>query len=161
MLSRQSETWAFTIQNPTKAVKKHLQSIPLSDCFLIYGNEVAPTTGTPHLQGFVEFDYRRRGSAVLKFLCASHVEATRSSVQSNVLYCAKEGKFWCNDPDLLHSLQVTKDYPIPEGWANEKEAIYFCRAGSKNLEDWNFMWNNIIKRENFFRDRLNKKFYLK
>lgn len=59
---------------------------------LIYGKEIAPTTGTPHLQGAIYFDSQRTLSAVIKSLPGCHVEAARN-YPALVEYCKKEGNY--------------------------------------------------------------------
>lgn len=48
--------WCFTWNNYTKENVEYLKNIPANKCdFIIFGFEIAPDTGTPHLQGYVEF----------------------------------------------------------------------------------------------------------
>ena len=61
--------------------------------YLIFGREVAPTTNTPHLQGFVIFDRAQRHSYLRNRLNGVHTELTRGSSQAAATYCKKEGDF--------------------------------------------------------------------
>jgi len=63
----------------------------LSCRFLIYGKELAPETGTPHLQGYVVFESQKTLSAAIKFLPGAHVSVANGSADANILYCSKEG----------------------------------------------------------------------
>lgn len=60
----------------------------------VYGREVAPTTGTPHLQGFIIFE-QRKTLAWLKtnFSARANFSVTRASNIQNVTYCKKDGDF--------------------------------------------------------------------
>lgn len=63
--------------------------------YIIIGFEVAPTTGTPHLQGYVHFGSAQQLARVISLLPAgSHIEVARGSAQQNRDYCAKSGQFW-------------------------------------------------------------------
>ena len=58
----------FTINNYKEQDVAHLQS--RTDCrYLIFSKEIAPTTSTPHLQGFACFDNPRSGSGFQKWAC--------------------------------------------------------------------------------------------
>ena len=46
-----AKNWTFTFNNYTEFVERHIKESELFN-YLIYGHEVAPTTGTIHLQGF-------------------------------------------------------------------------------------------------------------
>lgn len=64
------------------------------DCkYLIYGKEVAPSTGTPHLQGYVVFQNARSLSSVVKKLKGAHVEIARGDADQNYAYVTKAGDF--------------------------------------------------------------------
>lgn len=51
--NRQSRKWIFTWNNYPPNYRTILDAI---ECrYICWGEEVAPTTGTPHLQGFIAF----------------------------------------------------------------------------------------------------------
>ncbi|AGA18423.1 hypothetical protein [uncultured marine virus] len=60
--------------------------------YCIYGKEVAPTTGTPHLQGFIMLRDQMTMSALNKkcFLNRASFKVARGTVSQNVKYCGKE-----------------------------------------------------------------------
>jgi len=63
----------------------------------IFGEEVAPTTGTKHLQGYVSWTSKTRATTVAnafkKLLgVRPHVVAARGTPIQNKTYCSKEGK---------------------------------------------------------------------
>lgn len=56
--SVQATRWVFTLNNPTPVEETNIKKSVEGDYrirYLIFGHELAPTTGTPHLQGYVEF----------------------------------------------------------------------------------------------------------
>lgn len=59
--------------------------------YIIYGKEVGES-GTPHLQGFVYFEYPIRLSAAIKKLPGCHVEVAVAP-EAAIEYCKKEGNF--------------------------------------------------------------------
>lgn len=71
----------------------HVALLDMVTCkYLIYGREVAPTTGTPHLQGAISFPTPRSIPSVIKALPGCHVEPARD-IHSLIKYCKKEGDF--------------------------------------------------------------------
>ena len=61
--------------------------------YLVFGREVAPTTGTPHLQGYVRFNTRKRFACVRRLLPQCHLTSARGSPQQNRDYCCKDGDY--------------------------------------------------------------------
>lgn len=82
----QSRSFCFTWNNPPEE-----PTFPPSR-YLCYGKEIAPSTGTPHLQGVIVFPSPRRLPAVIKQLKGCHVEICHS-VQASIKYCKKDGDF--------------------------------------------------------------------
>lgn len=62
--------------------------------YLCYGKETAPSTGRPHLQGFVSFSSAKTLSAAIKLLPGCHVAVSRGTAAQNRDYCSKEGDFF-------------------------------------------------------------------
>jgi hypothetical protein len=61
------------------------------------GEEIAPSTGTPHLQGYIEFKTKRRPSE-LAWPPQIHWEVSRGSRAQNLAYCSKSGQVVTNLP---------------------------------------------------------------
>ena len=83
-----SRFWCFTINNPDPA---DVVEIPDYE-YLIIGQEVGES-GTPHLQGYVEFKKRLRLQQVKKLLPRAHLETRRGTALQAADYCKKEGNF--------------------------------------------------------------------
>lgn len=67
---RKSRNWVFTWNNPTKHVE-----FTTNMKYMVYQLETAPTTGTPHYQGFIQFKHAVSAAAVKKCIHNSaHVE---------------------------------------------------------------------------------------
>jgi len=57
--------------------------------YIAYSKEVAPTTGTPHLQGYISFANAKTVNSVRTLLPGCHVEAMRGTLAQNDAYCSK------------------------------------------------------------------------
>lgn len=94
-----TQKWVFTANNPcddwevkAKALKDKKDKPAIS--FAYIGREVAPTTNTPHLQGYFEFSLRKRLPGAKKILKAcglagAHLEPARGSVDQIKAYNGK------------------------------------------------------------------------
>lgn len=69
----------------------HLQidELPLKFKYLAYSNEIAPTTGTPHLQGWAYAKNSMRLTAWKKELPGAHIEQMHGTFAQNDVYCSK------------------------------------------------------------------------
>jgi hypothetical protein len=75
-----STNFCFTLNNPTDADKASLEAlVPAIIKYLVYGNEVAPTTGMHHLQGYAQTVKQYRLPAFAALIPRSHVEKAKGS----------------------------------------------------------------------------------
>lgn len=92
----QGKRWCFTLNNPAAGAAQIWANLGAHDsvAYLTYGREIAPTTGTPHHQGFILFKSNKRFGAVRR-LCpdGTHIELARGSTEQCILYCQKDGDF--------------------------------------------------------------------
>lgn len=106
-------SYCFTVQNPDQTKEALLDEVLKKHSrYFCFGREIAPTTGTPHLQGYVYFKSQKTLSAVIKLKFADHVEQCKGSPQSNIAYCKKEGSFteWGIPPKTAEEAgQMEKD----------------------------------------------------
>jgi len=61
--------------------------------YVVQGREVAPTTGTHHIQGYCEFKSQRTFQSVCKLLPGAHIEVAHGDSKQNREYCIKDGDF--------------------------------------------------------------------
>lgn len=83
----------FTINNYSDI---HVTDLVKQDGFkyILYGKEIAPKTGTPHLQGFVYFKDGKTLSATKKWLGGkAHLEVRKGTFKQIIDYCKKDGDF--------------------------------------------------------------------
>lgn len=86
-----AKNWCFTLNNYTPADLDRL-SAPIAGVeYLIFGREVG-SSGTPHLQGTVCFQSRKRLQQVISLIGQAHCTITRYLSQS-IEYCKKDGDF--------------------------------------------------------------------
>jgi len=83
--------YVFTINNYDEQSIEQLKSLDYK--YLCYGQEVAPSTGTPHLQGFVCLTNGCTVTALRKRLKGAHVEVMKGNIDQNEKYCSKSGEY--------------------------------------------------------------------
>lgn len=62
--------------------------------YICYGEEVAPGTGTRHLQGYVRFGSLKSHAQVRVLFPGCHIQIARGSIEQNRDYCRKDGRFY-------------------------------------------------------------------
>lgn len=90
-MASRSRGFCFTKNNYANSPYPTL--LGLGAKYLVYGREVAPTTGTPHLQGYVAFANAKTISAVRKLLPGCHITKAAGDSAQNRTYCIKDGDF--------------------------------------------------------------------
>ena len=93
----QSACFCFTLNNYTEEDVGRLVALPPPYCCL-FGKEVAPTTGTPHLQGLLwhQDDVRFRMKTAERMLGGRAYLTSCRDFDAAVGYCVKEGDFYSN-----------------------------------------------------------------
>lgn len=90
--------WVFTLNNYTANDEKLFQDLEIP--FIIYGRETGDN-GTPHLQGYLQLDKRKRLTGMKKIHARAHWEPARGSAQDSITYCSKQ------DPEPFRKGDVT------------------------------------------------------
>lgn len=85
-MSRRSRSWIFTLNNPTE--EPTLESSGAT--YLTFGREIG-LSGTPHLQGFVQFDQPKSLAQVRQAIPDAHVEIRKGTIRQAIVYCHKDG----------------------------------------------------------------------
>lgn len=92
---RQLKRIVFTLNNYTDEDERRIQEATELFQYAIYGRETAPSTGTRHLQGFINFKSKREFTVIRDLLGGSgHIEPAHGTDQDNKEYCSKDGDFW-------------------------------------------------------------------
>lgn len=86
--------WCYTLNNYTQDEYSHIKDFSeLHGKYWIIGKEVGDS-GTPHLQGFIQFRRRYNLSHVRDLISSrAHFEAARGTARQNREYCSKGGRF--------------------------------------------------------------------
>lgn len=84
--------WCFTWNNYTEDDWEYIKTLKCQ--YLVVGKEEAPTTGTPHLQGYIYYKDAKTRSAVSKDLRSkAHLIEAKGNANQNFIYCTKSGDF--------------------------------------------------------------------
>lgn len=88
-----SRNFVFTWNNYEEDDIETLKSlVPETLRYVAFSREVAPTTGTPHLQGWITHNKKSRVTAVRSLLPGVHIEVMRGSFNQNDKYCSKSSE---------------------------------------------------------------------
>lgn len=145
----QAKRFAFTWNNYPKCWKKCLDLLKAS--YMIGGEEICPTTGTPHIQGYCEFHSNKRNHTIIKrcpgiFLI--HEKALKGTPEHNINYCSKLHKVYtygtvCEfEPGKRNDLIQAMD-SIREGLTElelfERHPVTMIRNG-RGLDRYRILW---------------------
>ena len=90
-MTTKSRAWCWTWNNPEASADKWLQTETRSGAiYACWEHEVAPSTGTPHIQGYWYFQNPRSLAGVKKLIYGAHFEIAKGSPEQNRAYCSKE-----------------------------------------------------------------------
>lgn len=110
-----SRNFVFTWNNYTEDSIAHLASLECK--YMIYGKEVAPTTGTPHLQGFIVFaNPRSRTGAIAAIGKGVYVAIARGDELQNEVYCSKDKAYF--EKGVRPKTQKEKGVTEKQRWAD-------------------------------------------
>lgn len=90
-----AKNWCFTLNNYNDADQDNLRALATTDevSFLVFGREIGES-GTPHLQGYLEFSVRKRLSQVKALVSQrAHLEVRRGTGPEAREYCLKDEDF--------------------------------------------------------------------
>lgn len=90
-----AQRFCFTLNNPDESFdEKVLFDDPeLHIRYIVAGRETAPTTGTPHIQGFIIFNRQQYITRVRRIIHGAHIEIARSTNKTCADYCKKDGDY--------------------------------------------------------------------
>lgn len=93
MSKPQAKHWCLTINNYSPEDEEKFDNCEFFT-YTIYGKEIAPDTGTPHLQAFVSCEKRTLLTTLKYIWPTAHFEIARGTPQQASDYCKKEGDYY-------------------------------------------------------------------
>lgn len=92
-----SRGYCFTMNNYTDDDYRRLLTIcraprPIVTHWVL-GKEIAPTTGTPHIQGFIYFKNVQPIASVIRLISGAHIEPMKGTPIQASDYCKKSGEY--------------------------------------------------------------------
>lgn len=113
-----SRRYCWTLNNFTPDEETHLFGLNVK--YLCYGREIAPSTGTPHLQGYMELNNAKTFKATKTFMGIPriHIEIAKGNGLQNKTYCMKNNDFY-EKGDLLYQGKRTDIENIKDLVVNE------------------------------------------
>lgn len=110
--SDQQRNWIFTINNWNEedVANLHLLIKTGEARYFLFGKELAPSTGTPHLQGYIQFEDGKRKKQVSKMLLSrASIRSAHGDYASNDEYCKADGDYTsAGIPKKTFALKKTK-----------------------------------------------------
>lgn len=111
-----SQNWSFTINNYEQADVDHLKGLTPERYQVIFGEEVAPTTGTRHLQGFIWCAKRTERSTLERVLGGHAWLDVSHSPTYGIAYAIKDGIFHSNwKEEEMERLEDIYSYAVKYG----------------------------------------------
>lgn len=96
MPSKQARNWCFTLNNYEENGEKRVLQGGAEDenvCYMVIGKEIGES-GTPHLQGYVQFTKRIALGTVKRLVgTRAHCEVSRGTPKQAADYCKKDGDY--------------------------------------------------------------------
>ncbi|KAG7356241.1 putative viral replication protein [Nitzschia inconspicua] len=143
--------YAFTCNNYTE---EDLDAIAQSSDtdrveYIVYGKEVAKSTGTPHLQGQICFSKQTSKRKALKILgIQAHLSATRNIAKS-IEYCKKDGDFVeFGTPPIVTAAGTTSG--VRNDLTPFKEAV---KAGIRDKKELREQFSDVAATHSHFFDQ--------
>ncbi len=151
-----SKHWCFTINNPEEEPDIWR---PLAMTYLVLGLEKAPNTGTPHIQGYVVFNARKRRTAVAKFLPTAHLERMMGTPKQAAVYCKKDG-VWTEFGVIPNTPQQGAQLNLQQRWDDAYQAAKendFTRIPKSMLTRYYHAYKRIAQDNPVIPDDLDQK----
>lgn len=91
------KNWVFTLNNYNQQQEETLKKLQQEGYikYIIYGHEIAPTTGTPHLQGYIQLEKKSRLKTIKNKLQMEtiYLEPAKGTIKDNQQYTTKDNNY--------------------------------------------------------------------
>jgi hypothetical protein len=129
-----SKNWCFTLNNYHKDDIIILKS-SVSSKILVFQEEISES-GTPHIQGYIEFITKKRPFNVFTFSNAAHWEKRRGSKAEAIAYCSKDDTRKEGTKPFTKGVKLSKPIKIISKlrpWQQEIENIVIEDADDRTI----------------------------
>jgi len=92
-MSAYATAFCFTLNNYNDLEIQSLDENEFKYTYLLYGYEIAPKTGTPHLQGYMQFKFCKRRDTLSRINPRIRWAEAKGSDEDNWTYCTKGLKY--------------------------------------------------------------------
>lgn len=131
-MTSRSKRWTWTLNNHNEQQKEALKNL-LADgliTYIVWGEEIAPETGTPHLQGYMETAQKKTLKSLQKILVKAEIHlalfVAMGTQEQNKTYCLKSGGDF-----------YEQGKPMEQGRRNDLEQIIqLVREGKTYQQIW-------------------------
>lgn len=103
-----SRKWCFTLNNYTDNEYKTLNTTFQSKKWTFVMGKETSSTGTPHIQGYIEHKNAIKFEVLKKIMPRAHIEKALGSTKDNLAYCTKE--------DSKAETNITIEKTMEEKW---------------------------------------------
>lgn len=130
---KKARSLCWTLNNYREADIIALRQYGSTVKYLVFGYEIAPTTGTPHLQGYIAWDNPRSIDKFMKIFITKgvHIEKTRGTAKQASEYCKYEDYPECK---VLNKYEEFGELPQQGERTDWKEAVAAIQQGSDIME---------------------------
>lgn len=144
MAQKRTRNWTWTLNNYTDGDIKIWCEPDTQIRYMVFGKETCPTTGTPHLQGFVIFHNPKTFSQVKAFFGDRfHIEQSQGNPSQNIAYCTKDEEYYevgerppaqGARSDILDVKEMVKQGATMEDIVEKATSYQAMRAGEMMLK---------------------------
>jgi len=118
----QTRRMRFTLNNYTLDDVERLKARLIEQgnriTYICFGLEICPTTGTPHVQGYLEVEKKLTLSGFKRVIPRAHFESCDASAEENKAYCFKT-----RPGDIPNEITFEAGMPMRQGQRNDLNAI--------------------------------------
>lgn len=121
--------------------------------YVVWGNETCPTTGRPHIEGYVHFKHARSHKSVCGLLSGAHVEAAKGTPVEARAYCVGPYDKGDKHKDYNPSHEEYNDLPVQGKRTDIEDVRNQLRNGAtmRDITDGSFNYQDILIAEKWFK----------
>lgn len=115
--------YCFTHHDYTPLVERRIQECGAD--YIIYGREICPKTGRPHLQGYFYWKGKKKGLALIKAFPGTQFRVAYGDSSQNFVYCTKSSDIFESGKKPMD--QAQKGKASKDMWS---DIIKYAKAGN-------------------------------